>query len=117
MQRMSEIDVHLRFESEHDRERSVPDGAELDNLQAVKQANPAPWITLPDLRRQRAAIPETALAQFHACRWGIGEGSWLPPGAWQACVGEAQFKAGEDFWIGVDYHTLRELGKEALAPA
>jgi hypothetical protein len=50
----------------------VPDDAELDDLQAVKQANPAPWITLPELRRQRAAI--------HASRWGLGEGSWLPPG-------------------------------------
>ena len=66
----------------------MPDETDLDDLAAVKRANPAPWITIADLRRQRAAVPETAFAQFHACRWGIGEGSWLPPGAWQACVGE-----------------------------
>ena len=68
----------------------------------MKRCNPAPWITVPDLRRQRGAVPETAFAQFHACRWGVGEGSWLPPGAWQACVGEPQFTDGEDVWIGVD---------------
>jgi hypothetical protein len=33
---------------------------------------------------------------------GAGEGSWLPPGAWHACVGEPRFNDGEDVWIGVD---------------
>jgi phage terminase large subunit-like protein len=47
-------------------------------------------------------VPETAFAQFHACRWGVGEGSWLPPGAWQTCVGCPQLRTGEDVWIGVD---------------
>ncbi len=83
-------------------EWSLPDEVALTDLRAVKRCNPAPWITVPDLRRQRGAVPETAFAQFHACRWGVGEGSWLPPGAWQACVGEPQFTDGEDVWIGVD---------------
>jgi len=84
-------------------EWSVPDEDDLDDLHAVKRANPAPWIDVPGLRRQRAAVPETAFAQFHACRWGIGEGSWLPPGAWQACAEQKpEFVEGEDVWIGVD---------------
>jgi len=83
-------------------EWSLPDDAALDDLRAVAKCNPAPWITVADLRRQRAAVPETAFAQFHACRWGVGEGSWLPPGAWQACTGTPEFTAGEDVWIGVD---------------
>jgi len=83
-------------------EWSLPDEADLDDMRAVKAANPAPWITVADLRRQRAAVPEAAFAQFHACRWGIGEGSWLPAGAWQACVGAPTFTDGEAVWIGVD---------------
>jgi phage terminase large subunit-like protein len=83
-------------------EWSLPEDVDLDDLAQVKRANPAPWITVGDLRRQRAAVPETAFAQFHACRWGVGEGSWLPPGAWQACVGEPAFTDGEDIWVGVD---------------
>jgi phage terminase large subunit-like protein len=83
-------------------EWSVPDDVDLDDLQAVKRASPAPWITVADLRRQRAAVPDTAFAQFHACRWGIGEGSWLPAGAWQQCIGEPEFTPGEEIWIGVD---------------
>ncbi len=80
----------------------LAEDASLDDMRAVKQCNPAPWITVADLRRQRAALPESAFAQFHACRWGIGEGSWLPAGAWQRCVGKPQFTDGEDIWIGVD---------------
>jgi phage terminase large subunit-like protein len=83
-------------------EWSLRDDIDLDDLQAVKRCNPAPWITVSDLKRQRAAVPETAFAQFHACRWGVGEGSWLPPGSWQLCIGEPTFTPGEDVWIGVD---------------
>jgi len=83
-------------------EWSLQDDASLDDMRAVKACNPAPWITVADLRRQRAAVPELAFAQFHACRWGIGEGSWLPAGAWQACVGAPSFTDGEPIWVGVD---------------
>ena len=71
-------------------------------MRAVKRANPAPWIGVADLRRQRAAVPDLAFAQFHACRWGLSEGSWLPAGAWQACIGEPTFEDGEAIWVGVD---------------
>lgn len=55
-----------------------------------------------DLRRQRAALPDAPFAQFHACRWGHNEGSWLPAGAWQACVGQPRFEDGEPIRVGVD---------------
>ncbi len=83
-------------------EWSVPDDDDLDDMKAVKRANPAPWIGVADLRRQRAAVPDLAFAQFHACRWGLSEGSWLPAGAWQACVGSPSFEDGEPIWVGVD---------------
>lgn len=83
-------------------EWSLPDETTLDDLVAVKACNPAPYITIADLRRQRAAVPDVAFAQFHACRWGVGEGSWLPPGAWNECVGVPAFTDGEPVWIGVD---------------
>jgi len=54
-------------------EWSLADEDDLDDLRAVKAANPAPWITVADLHRQRAAVPELAFAQFHACRWGSSE--------------------------------------------
>lgn len=83
-------------------EWSLPEDADLDDLAAVKRANPAPWIKVADLKRQRAAVPDLAWQQFHCCRWGLSEGSWLPAGAWQACVGEPRFEPGEPIWVGVD---------------
>jgi phage terminase large subunit-like protein len=71
-------------------------------MDAVARVNPAPWITAADLRRQRAAVQDGAFAQFHACRWGVGEGSWLPAGAWQSCVGDPEFTDGEPVWVGCD---------------
>lgn len=63
---------------------------------------PRPWIKVADLKRQRAAVPDLAWQQFHCCRWGLSEGSWLPAGAWQACVGTPHFEDGEPIWVGVD---------------
>lgn len=83
-------------------EWSLPDDDDLDDMRAVKRANPAPWISVADLKRQRAAVADLAFQQFHACRWGLSEGSWLPAGAWQACVGEPAFTDGEPIWVGVD---------------
>lgn len=83
-------------------EWSLPDDASLDDARAVKRVNPASYITVAALRRQREAVPEIVFAQFHACRWGVQEGAWLPAGAWQACAGDAAIDEGEEIWGGVD---------------
>ena len=55
-------------------EWSLPDEADLDDLRAIKRANPAPWITVADLRRQRAAVPEQAFAQIPRLPLGLDGG-------------------------------------------
>jgi phage terminase large subunit-like protein len=92
-------------------EWSLPEDVEIDDLAEVAKCNPAPWITVADLRRQRAAVPATTFAQFHACRWGVSEGSWLPPGAWQACVGSPAFSDGEDIWLEAVDHVRALAGR------
>lgn len=84
-------------------EWSIPDETSLDDMAAVKRANPAPWIGRSDLQRQRAAVAELPFAQLHAGRWGAREGTWLPAGAWQACASDtAGIEEGEQVWVGVD---------------
>lgn len=68
----------------------------------AKKANPASWITVRGLEEQRAAVPELAYRRYHCNQWVGPEGSWLPAGAWQACVGSPTFTDGEDIWVGVD---------------
>jgi terminase large subunit-like protein len=82
-------------------EWSVADDVAL-NLRSVKAANPAPWITAAGLREQRERVTPLAFAQFHACRWGVGEASWLPVGAWGRCAASYGVEDGERVWLGVD---------------
>ena len=82
-------------------EWSLPDDADVDDFPAVKAANPASYITTASLREQAQRVTPLSFAQFHCCRWGAGEGAWLPPGAWSACAGELA-PADEPVWLGVD---------------
>ncbi len=83
-------------------EWALPEDVPLDDMEAVKAVNPASWISLDALREQREAVPEMAFRRFHANQWTEREAHWLPPGAWQACVGEPRFTDGEPIWVGVD---------------
>ena len=47
-------------------------------------------------------MQDLAYRRFHADQWLEGSASWLPPGAWQACSGEATIEPGERIWVGVD---------------
>lgn len=83
-------------------EWATPQEADIADAHLVKKANPASWITTAGLREQRQAVPDLAYRRFHANQWTEREGHWLPPGAWQTCVGEPSFEDGEPVWIGVD---------------
>ncbi|MEJ7893535.1 MAG: terminase large subunit [Solirubrobacteraceae bacterium] len=83
-------------------EWAVPDDGDVDDPEAVKQANPASWLTLEALADQREALPDIAFRRFIANQISAKESAWLPPGAWQACVGVPTFTDGESVWVGVD---------------
>lgn len=56
----------------------------VSDLSAVKDANPASWITTEFLARQ-AASPELTAAEFlqlHACVWAEGESQWISADHW-----------------------------------
>jgi phage terminase large subunit-like protein len=106
---MAQSDVHRagpvvesKSKDLHWLEWSLGEQHDLDNLRAIARCNPAPWIGVGDLRRQRESVSEAAFAQFHCCRWGIKESAWLPPGAWAACKGEVKFTPGEKIHVGID---------------
>jgi phage terminase large subunit-like protein len=83
-------------------EWALPADGDVDDVRAVKAANPASWISTAALREQRQRLPELAFRRFIANQWTERQGHWLPAGAWQACVGEPVFEDGERVWIGVD---------------
>jgi phage terminase large subunit-like protein len=83
-------------------EWSCSEDDDVDNPRIVKKANPASWITVDQLRATRESLPDLAHRRFVANQWTERAGHWLPPGAWQACVGEVDFEDGERIVVGVD---------------
>jgi phage terminase large subunit-like protein len=80
-------------------EWAVPEDVEL-TPRTVKRANPASWVRVEDLQAQQEAVPELAFRRSHAGQWTERASYWLPPGAWQACLGEPH--VGRDVYVGVD---------------
>jgi hypothetical protein len=48
---------------------ALPEDAEIDDPEAVKQVNPASWITKASLVEQRDAVRAFAFRRFHANQW------------------------------------------------
>jgi phage terminase large subunit-like protein len=81
----------------------------------VKRANPASWITVDQLAEQRKRLPDLAYRRFIANQWTARAGHWLPPGAWQACVGTPKIDAHEEIFVGVDVGGQRSATAVAWA--
>ena len=76
-----------------------------NDVDALKQANPASWIGTDYLRRQ-AASPELRdheVLQFHGNVWAARDLAWLPAGAWKACAApKREVEAGAGVVLGFD---------------
>jgi phage terminase large subunit-like protein len=83
-------------------EWSLPDDAEPGDLAAVKQANPAPWITRAMLAEQQPRCTELEWLAFHCNRSHVTAARWLPVGAWQQCAASYQVADDEPLVLGVD---------------
>ena len=78
-------------------EWSVPEAVEL-TPRNVKRANPASWIRVADLAAQQDAVPDLRVPAVPCRPVDRARGHWLPPGAWQACIGEPELADGERIW-------------------
>jgi phage terminase large subunit-like protein len=56
------------------------------DVDAMKLANPASWITKAYLRRQaeNPELTDAQVLQLHGCVWAATERTWIAPGAWAA---------------------------------
>jgi len=84
---------------------------DVDDLDAVKRANPLSTTTV-ELLRERHDSPSTTSWQWQrfACNlWTAAEASWLPPGAWEA-LGDpnAEIPDGAAVWLGIDVGLKRD---------
>jgi phage terminase large subunit-like protein len=83
-------------------EWAVPEEADITSDKVVKAANPAPWLTAKALAGQRAGLPDAAFRRFQCGQWLATENAVFPPGAWQACAGDASIEPGSTIVVGID---------------
>jgi phage terminase large subunit-like protein len=72
---------------------------------AMKQANPASWITKAYLRRQAddPELTDAQVLQLHGCVWAESETTWIAPDDWAARADrERQLRDGERIVLGFD---------------
>jgi phage terminase large subunit-like protein len=75
------------------------------DLDAIKLANPASWITLDYLKKQSESpeLSEAEFLQLHGCVWAEGEDQWIKEDAWNDLLEEGvEIPAGSDIYVGVD---------------
>ncbi|MBW3579398.1 MAG: hypothetical protein KY462_17005, partial [Actinobacteria bacterium] len=78
--------------------------------QAIKDAYPADadFVPMDDIARRYGQIPEFEWRRYYANQWTRSDESWLPAGAWQACLEpRLTLSAGTKVWAAVDmalYH-------------
>lgn len=78
-----------------------------DRAQWLK-VNPAPWITLEFLERERRRLPLEVFARLYLNAWTAQGGSWLPPGTWARCRGPVAIADGDAVHGGIDIGVSRD---------
>lgn len=70
-----------------------------ENLRVVKQANPAPWITVPWLAQLKASGTPSEHLRFACGIWTEAEDPWLDPAVWDALTDPSvKIADGEQVW-------------------
>ena len=92
---------------------SLPEGADADDIRAVKRANPLKAITVPMLREKRESPTMTMhhWLRFVCNRPTMDTDTWLGPDAvaiWGGLTNPSGFEAGAPTWIGVDIALKRD---------
>ncbi len=75
------------------------------DIDALKLANPASWITEDFLRKQAEGdeLTDAEVLQLHGGVWAAGVDTWLPAGLWRACqVDRAAPEAGAEVVLAFD---------------
>lgn len=89
--------------------REAPEGAAHDDPAVWEAANPSFGVTVqPEFYREQLGLqPENEFRRFFLNQWTRSAVSWLPPGAWDRCEGDASIPDGAEVFVGLDvalYH-------------
>jgi phage terminase large subunit-like protein len=74
------------------------------DVEALKLANPASWITVDYLREQAEspALSDAEVLQLHGCVWSSGAERFIDPVQWEDGNEKVEIPAGSDIYVGID---------------
>jgi len=82
------------------------EGEDYEDKEVWRRVNPAidnNWWPLENLNRRFKSLPLNEFQRYHLNQWTrTEEESWLPPSAWDNCLGEVIFDPNIDTFVGVD---------------
>jgi|tagenome__1003787_1003787.scaffolds.fasta_scaffold20983634_3 phage terminase large subunit-like protein len=87
----------------------------LDDRDAWMVANPAPWITEERLEQARRKMRYVDFVRYRLNHPIASDGSWLPPGAWDACQGSPTFDPELPHIVGVDFASKKDTASVVLS--
>lgn len=79
-----------------------------DDLEQVKAANPASWVTLEGLESQRVRSHPLAFARYHCNIWTGGKAPFVMPEQWDAGAAKPDIPRGARVAVGVDASLVRD---------
>ena len=82
----------------------VPDKADVEDMQVVKNANPASWITVETLREKRHSLTMTLghWKRFTCDQATRDEASAITESEWSAIAVRTRIPPGDPIWLGLD---------------
>jgi phage terminase large subunit-like protein len=90
----------------------APEGAEIDDHDAWRAANPSRWVTIDylegELRRARALGLEAQFRRWHLNEWSSGKEIAIPTATWERNRGRPRIPDGAPVVIGVDTAPKRD---------
>jgi phage terminase large subunit-like protein len=83
-------------------EWALGEKADIDDMEVVKSANPASWLTEALLQEQRDAVHEIAFRRYHCNQWVDSHAPWISADVWDACSEKPRIAPRAEVILGVD---------------
>lgn len=80
-------------------------------------ANPASWITVEEIQRQRESptVDELVWQRLHLNKWTKTRDAWLPAGLWESLASDAEIPDGAEVVLAVDVGLVHDSTAVAVA--
>ena len=89
-------------------EWSVPTGADIDDIDVVKAANPREAVTREMLEEHRRVLHDSAFRRLHCNQHLPGDDAFISAEMWDACSGPIEISEGSRVFVAVDAGIRRD---------